>query len=75
MKKMLLIITLSLIGCNNQSYDHPCIDYIQNIESLENEVDKLFQNEGKLKEELESAKLYIRTLELENSRLAEMINK
>jgi len=75
MKQILLLITLFFFACDNKGADHPCIDYIQNIESQENEIERLFQKEGKLKEELESAKLYIKTLELENNRLTEMINE
>ncbi len=75
MRKILAIIIFSFFGCDNQASDRFCIDYILNIESLENEIERLFQKEGELKEELENAKLYIQTLELENSLLIEMKNK
>lgn len=75
MKILLVLLTVTLLSCDNKSAEHPCLVYIQNIQALEDEIDKLFQKEGKLKEELESAKLYIQTLEYENKELLKLNKK
>lgn len=62
-----------MFSCDSKEGNHLCIDNIENIQSQENEIKRLFHKEGELKEELENAQLYIKTLEYETQELIKKI--
>lgn len=70
MKGILFIIPIMLLSCAKMpNKQHFCADYQKVIEASEMEIEKLFQENGKLKEEYESANEYIQLLEQENEYL------
>lgn len=75
MKFFYVVISLILmVSCNNQTIDSPCMQYELSIQELEEKIYEMHQNEGNLKAELESAQLYIKTLEYENQELTKRHN-
>lgn len=69
MKQFLFILSLLLLGCTQSNKRPSYKDCQKAIEISEMEFDKLFQENGKLKEEYESAKEYIQLLVQENEYL------
>ena len=67
-----LFILFCMFSCEKQSVDSPCLTYIESVQHLENQLQKSLDREDKINQELESAKLYIKTLEYENSELLKL---
>ena len=68
-KEYLILLILLVISCDKIEPSQVCIDYKIEIQSLEAQIDKQFQQNGKLKEQLENANQYIQLLERENDSL------
>jgi len=72
MKKILFILLAIIfisVSCNEIKPNQACIDYQIEIQNLETEIEKQFQENGKLKEQLENANEYIQLLGRENDSL------
>lgn len=76
MKKIAFLACI-VMSCNSStSNSHPvCLDYHIEIIGLNEEIDKQFQEIGRLKERLEQADEYISLLEWENDTLNKLYAK